>query len=84
MSLYIGWGEIAVRLALTVAAGILIGIHGGWRLSTRTASANCGQKCVGELVHTKRVLQRSSKKLLPVPEYSAWSGSHEAIGRALR
>jgi hypothetical protein len=50
-------------------------------LSTRTASANCGRKCVGELVHTKHVPPRFFNKLSTILEYCAWSGSHEAIGR---
>jgi hypothetical protein len=49
---------------------------------TRTASANCGQKCVGELAHTKHVLLRFFEKLSIVPEYSAWSGSPEAVWKA--
>ena len=75
-------GPTEEELTSKLQAGGYVISPWGWCLSIRTGSANCEQKCVGELVHTKHVLPHFFKKLSTIPEYSAWSASHEAIGRA--
>jgi hypothetical protein len=71
-------GPTEEELTLQLQAGGYVISPWGWCLSIRIASGNCGQKCVGELVPTKHVLLRFFKKLSTIPEYSAWSGSHES------